>query len=281
MRRWGVLAAIAWFAIAPDSIAQSGNTSSQPTLRFDVTSVKENLSVSGFQAVTITPDTLKMPNRTVIEMLQWAYNLPARDIVGEPAWAHSRRFDVDGRVIGNIATVTQLRAMMRTLLAERFALRAGYESKIGPVYALTINRSGGKLGPGMLASTANCKTVPADGFVPTVDKREGDGFCGMSVASSNGSVIWFGGLRATTTELARSLSRYLDRPVIDQTGLTSPYDFVVTPIPAATPNTAAATPLTGAEIFTAIQEQLGLRLRPDNGEVEVLVIRNLASPTEN
>jgi uncharacterized protein (TIGR03435 family) len=55
----------------------------------------------------------------------------------------------------------------------------------------------------------------------------------------------------------------------------------VTPIPAETPNTAAATPLTGAEIFTAIQEQLGLRLRPDNGKVDVLVIRNLASPTEN
>ena len=106
-------------------------------------------------------------------------------------------------------------------------------------------------------------------------------------------VYFVAGMRATTADLARGLSRYLDRPVLDRTGLIAEFDFrlIVTPPSSvsfgAGPSTGAASSASGAgpgaggEIFTVIQDQLGLKLEPDRGETEVLVIRHVEPPTEN
>jgi uncharacterized protein (TIGR03435 family) len=275
-----LLATTAFHAqVTPGAVADSSDA------RFDVTSVKESpIGSIGPRALTTRPGGVTVRNRTVVEMIQWAYNLPARDILGGPGWSRSRRFDVEGRVGGNGATRRQLQSMLRSLLADRFALNAVYERKIGPIYALTPDRRDRTLGPAMRPSTATCKKAPPEGILPTPDglkqgilERE---HCGVAIASHSGMVFFLSGMRATTADIARSLSPYLDRPVVDRTRLDQEFDFVLTIAPPG-PDVSASAPLTGAEIFTAIREELGLRLQPEDGEVEVLVIRGVALPTEN
>jgi uncharacterized protein (TIGR03435 family) len=226
-----------------------------------------------------------MRMRTVVQMMQWAYDLPERDIVGGPTWARTRRFDVVARTTsGASAGRAQLQMMMRRLLAERFSLDAAYERGVRPVYALMLNRKDGNLGSAMRPSTASCDRVPPEGApLPGIELQRTleSRYCGVAIAASGEGMIFFiSGMRATTADIARGMSGYLDRPVLDRTGLTAGFDFmlIVTPPGSDAPGPASAT---GGEIFTAIKEQLGLKLEADRGETEVLVIRRLEPPTEN
>lgn len=274
------------FRIAPSSAGSmaQGDASAGLAARFDAASVKESPdSNDRVQPLTPTPGGVTMRMRTVVQMVQWAYTVPERDIVGGPTWARTRRFDVVARTNGAPATDTQLRMMMRSLLAERFALDAGYERGVRPVYALTVSRGDSKLGSAMRPSTATCDRLPAEGpSLPGVEKRSTieSRYCGVAIASGDGIVSFVSGMRATTADIARGLSRYLDRPVLDRTGLTAEFDFMLIVTPPG-PSASGAAPATGGEIFTAIKEQLGLKLEADRGETEVLVIRRLEPPTEN
>ncbi|HET9385471.1 MAG TPA: TIGR03435 family protein [Gemmatimonadales bacterium] len=263
------------------SMAQ-GDASAGLAERFDAASVKESPdSRDRAQPLTATPGGVTMRRRTVVQMIHWAYNVPERDIVGGPTWARTRRFDVVARTNGAPATDTQLRMMMRSLLAERFSLDATFERGVRPVYALTLSREDGKLGSAMRPSTAACDRLPAEGaplpgveIQRTIESR----YCGVAIASGDGMVSFVSGMRATAGDIARGLSGYLDRPVVDRTGLTAEFDFILMVTP---PGASSAGPATGWEIFTAIREQLGLKLEADRGETEVLVIRRLEPPTGN
>jgi uncharacterized protein (TIGR03435 family) len=213
-------------------------------------------------------------------MVQWAYDVPERDIEGGPKWALTRRFDVVARTSAAATGRAQLQMMMRSLLAERFSLDAVSERGVRPVYALSLNRGDGKLGSAMRPSTAACDRLPPEGApLPGIEMQRTleSRFCGVTIASGQGMVSFVGGMRATTADIARGLSPYLDRPVVDRTGLTAEFDFILKP----TPPDAVAGPGTGGEILTAIREQLGLKLEADRVETEVLVIRRLEPPTEN
>jgi uncharacterized protein (TIGR03435 family) len=172
--------------------------------------------------------------------------------------------------------------MMRNLLAERFALDAAYERRPGPIYALTLSRRDGKLGTAMRPSTAACDRLPPEGAALSsieIQRTLESRYCGLAIASGpQGMISLVGGMRATTADLARGLSPYLDRPVVDRTGLTAEFDFIFMATP---PGGSGTGPATGGEIFTAIREQLGLKLEAERGETEVLVIRRLEPPTEN
>jgi len=223
-----------------------------------------------------------MRNFTVMQLIQWAYNLPERDIVGMTGWARNHAFDVEARVLGGPATTTQLRAMLQNLLSDRFGLDAIYERRTGPVYALELNRRDGKLGRAMHVPASTCKRVPPEGVVPAPRKTGVlvSEYCGVSIAANAGIVIFVGGMRATAADIAHALSPHLDRPVVDRTGLTEEFDFILEGMTPGLDTSATGTP-TGGEIFTAIREQLGLKLQPDTGEFEVLVIRSVSAPTEN
>ncbi|HKE84853.1 MAG TPA: TIGR03435 family protein [Vicinamibacterales bacterium] len=270
-------------ADASPQVAQDKVSNASP-LRFDVVSVKETPSGSTVpRPLTITrPDGLTVRSQTVIGMIQWAYGLPERDIQGGTGWPRSRRFDVDARTSMGGATLTQLRSMMRNLLVDRFALDVVYDRRVGQIYAVMLNRQDGRLGPALRASTSSCQRPPSEGILSPVENPhvvEGR-YCGVAVASSGGLVSLVLGARATTADIARGLSPYLDRPVVDRAGLTSEFDFLLAVIPPGR-DVSAGGALTGAEIFTAIREQLGLKLQPDDGEVETLVIRGVSPPTEN
>ena len=291
---YGCLAGMVALAPAARSSGtmQQGGSSNASAVHFETASIKTSPSGSVFH-IRPMPGGLRITDFTVMQLIRWAYDdIPERDVLGLADWARNRRFDVEGRVSGGPATMTQLRLMLRSLLAERFSLEAVYERRTRPIYALMINRRDGKLGPALHPSTWNCRSVPREGIVPPVEyptvlKSE---YCGIGVATNNGMVTFLSGTRVTTTEIASRLSRYLDRSVVDRTSLASAFDFILLPtqagpaasLPLASVESSGPNPaLTGGEIFTAMREQLGLKLEPGTGEVDVLVVRGVTLPAEN
>jgi uncharacterized protein (TIGR03435 family) len=228
-----------------------------------------------------------------------AYGLGLTDeIVGGPPWIDSYGFDVDARPAKPV-TLAETAYMMRTLLAERFKLVARRESREGPVYALVLARRDGALGPQIKRPAGACvMSIPAiarsDANAPDPAKfvawpapgRPGRR-CGVG---PDGDTMKAGSVTMTT--LVTLLTPLMDRPVVDKTGLTGSFDFDLRYDGAASSllgrgrATAVAPdvpsdPARAPSIFTALQEQLGLRLDAQRGAVDVLAVLSAELPTEN
>jgi uncharacterized protein (TIGR03435 family) len=221
-------------------------------------------------------------NVALLELIGTAYSIENYRIVGGPDWLRSARFNIEATA-GADVPIEQARLMLRALLAERFNLRARLEPRDMPTYTLVVGRSDGRLGPALRpASPAACVTrragaAPA-GELPT---------CGQLRSGPDR----MSGRRVAIAELSSRISRIAGRVVIDQTGLTGAYDIDLewTPGEAARAAVDALTP--GAPpapvdpnrpaLITAVQEQLGLRLQPTRGPVDVLAIDGAEFPTEN
>jgi uncharacterized protein (TIGR03435 family) len=177
--------------------------------------------------------------------------------------------------------------MMQRLLAERFGLVVHTESRELPVYALTVARSDGRLGPRIQPATTDCLALmtQAPGGVPALSPRLPDGrpACGIT-RDGNGNVMAGG---TTMTMLAISmLTGPAGRLVIDRTGLTGAYDFdfafASDPTPGAPRPPGAATGVDERPgLFTALEEQLGLKLQATRAPIDVTVIDRVTPPTEN
>ncbi len=224
-----------------------------------------------------------------IGMIQVAYNRYASGqltstkvlpIEGGPAWIHSERFEIDAASNGHQSIVMMQGPMMQTILEDRFKLKIHRETRQGPVYELTLNKGTHKLKP---LQEGSC--VPSLIGHPLAQLAPDQRRCRNMAA--RGGVEMEGG---TVTGLADLLGMVLDRPVIDKTGLTGLFviHFVFSTDVAAAPRPAADDPDAPAGgtpdargIFQAIQEQLGLRLVPAKGPMDVLVIDHIERPTEN
>jgi uncharacterized protein (TIGR03435 family) len=176
----------------------------------------------------------------------------------------------------------QRRLMVRKLLKDRFSLALHRETREFPIFELAVSKNSLKLQP---LKEGSCVAVDPNNPVPAPGKTHMD-YCGyggigrgMLEASST-----------TMTELATSLSWLLDRTVVDRTGITGTFRIHLTFVPdQATPSQPGVpsdpgsvnVPADGPNIFTALQEQLGLRLDSSKGPVEVLVIDQVTRPTEN
>ena len=218
-----------------------------------------------------------MTNRTISTLIRAAYPTPVNELFGAPAWVMSDPYDVDARA-GESVPAEDITLMLRRLLAERFKLRMHYETRELPVYALVIAGKDGKPGAGLVRSTIDCEAVraarqagrtyegpaPANGAPPCAWTSE---------YASNGPTTRFGGL--PLSRLSESLGQPDGRVVIDKTGLTGNYEFTLryTDKTAPTDDTPS--------LFTALQEQLGLRLVPDRAPLQVVVIDGIERPTEN
>ena len=256
-----------------------------PAAMFDVASVKPNKSGStqvtmNFGATSVT--LLNMQLRPIIQFA-WGINTPSR-LAGVPDWANVERFDVIGKA-ESIPSREAMRPMLQALLAERFKLATHMETRRQPIYALERARRDDKLGPGLRVSTVTCAgrgAPPAADVVPGVPGAPPAVPCGPRPGGPGRVLIV--GMRMA--QLAPILSLMVGRTVVDRTGMAGLYDFDVTftpdrPLqgPDATP--APATTNDGPSLFTALQEQLGLKLEPDTEAVEVLVIDHVERPTEN
>jgi uncharacterized protein (TIGR03435 family) len=171
--------------------------------------------------------------------------------------------------------------MVRTLLADRFNLRVHHESRELPIYALILARADGKLGPQMRSTEGGCTAIVAERERGGPPPPPGAPFsCGLRRRA--GAIS---GRERTMTQFVDMLGRLVGRVVVDRTGLMDSFDFdlswtpeLLAPSPAGFPE-PTQTDSSGPSIFTALQEQLGLKLESTRGPVEVLVVDSVAQPT--
>lgn len=226
---------------------------------FEVASVKPARSEAAGRSFTQSPGgRLTTSNATVKMLIAFAYQVMPHQIQGGPPWLESDGFDIEAKAADSKVTQLQFRQMIQRLLAERFQLATHRVTKELPVYALVQARKGVKL----------------------VQARDDSPEVSMKIVGAGQMT----GVKATMPMLATVLSRPLQRKVIDETGLTGSYTFRLQFVPEQKPpepGAEAAPASDGPSIFTALQEQLGLTLRPSKGPVEVVVVDHAEKPAEN
>jgi uncharacterized protein (TIGR03435 family) len=262
----------------------------QPRLAFDVASIKVNNSVegggntSGPSAGHYTAKNIPL-NFVVLD----AYQLMGYQLDGLPDWVANTRYDIAGTYPPGLKpTEADLRAMVRSLLEDRFHFRAHQESRELSVYALTIARKDGRLGPQMTPSSVDCAAWLAAGR-PQIG---GGGPSAIAPGGKRPECLMIAGRRGVISagtrpikELTGALTAFAGRPVIDRTGLTGSFnmDMQWTPTaadPAGVPS-GASTSDVGVSLFVALQEQLGLKLEAARAPFDILVVDHIEHPTEN
>jgi uncharacterized protein (TIGR03435 family) len=272
----------------------------------DVASVKPNARCesSGGRG-NITPNRLDLPCQSLRTLVWSAYGafsggtMSSRriEVIGGPAWIDSERFDISVKSEGEARVAQMVGAILRKLLEERFQLKVHKEAKDSPVYELSVAKSGPKM---QEAKEGSCVPIDLDelsrngGLNNRLTGEEAPKYCGAGtnqLRDGKWTLDWHG---VTMPELAgRMLAPHVDRPIIDRTNISGRFDVhlelapadlaagpvrlngveTTLPLPADTPN--------GLSIFAALQEQLGLKLTPARGPVEVIVIDRIERPSAN
>ena len=218
---------------------------------------------------------------------------PGLAITGGPSWINTDRYDIEARPEqGFIPTAEQAQKMLQALLEERFGLQVRHETKDGPIYALTVAKGGLKAKKSADQPPVNfgppAPGGPAGG--PPPPPPPGAPFNPAGPMPRGMIMVGLGQLRATAqtmTGFAGLLTGSAGRKVVDRTSLEGLYDFELNWTPDQMPaNLPADAPFprpdpNGPSIFTALQEQLGLKLESATGPLESLVIESVHKPTEN
>jgi uncharacterized protein (TIGR03435 family) len=290
MRRFVLLLGLAALSASVSTHAQSP--------AFEVVSVKPappgtqdgGVQFSPGGRVTWTNVTLKGMVHAAYQRFTW----DPREIVGGPDWFNEARFDVIAVAPGGLPRVdadgfpSQLLAMFRALLEDRFKLAARWDTREAPIYHLVLDRADRRLGPKLVPVSVDCEQVNAAILAGTPPaSRPGRGReCGFSLTSEPG---WLQGNAVTMAVLARFLgAEGAGREVMDRTGLSGTFDVDLLfrpelPFGGVSPEELALDPKFAgrAGLITSLREQLGLRLESTRGRVDVLVIDRAERPTEN
>ena len=263
---------------------------------FEVASVKLNKSGGSPQRIGTEGNHFVAENAPLILLIQMAYRSPGggllrQHVIGGPAWMDTDRFDIEATVQGDTRAIptVDVWSMVQSLLEDRFKLRAHRETRELPVYNLVVAKGGlkMKLSPDQTPPNFDRQSDVDEKFDPSVAPARG---VLTTTGSPSGEIVVWGtalpispdaGIQRPHALLPQSLtlilSVYAGRPVIDRTNLKGLYDFRLQFVPESfSVNTA-----TGPSIFTAMQEQLGLRLESAKGPVEVLVIDSVQKPDAN
>lgn len=268
------------------------------TERFDVATIRPNTGppvggpIGG--GVGFRPGRFSAENITLQQLLTYAYELQAYEIFGGPDWVTRDRFDIAATTPPPRAGAdprdrpARNRGLVRALLADRFNLVVHEERREMPVYSLVMARSDRRLGQRLRPFEGECGDASTLGpppnatfGMPASDRSKGPHWCmaftGMGRLSAQGT---------TLSDLGMILARFpsVRRRVLDRTGLTGRFDFDLEWTPVVTPPgtpTTGVPPDAGPTLFTALQEQLGLRLESANETVSVLVIDSVNQPSPN
>jgi len=261
-------------------VAASSAHAQQATLRFDVVTVKPSDPTKGHEAMYLRqPDGSKWDRVTLSGMIANAYGVSRivrGQIEGGPGWMGSRAFDINAKVDAETAARwskmtrpevdEELHSMTRSLLADRFHLKFHHETREMPALVLRVAKSGSKLQP---------------------PHPEHDLQAGIPPNRIN----FFGhgdmeGHSALISNLARSLAsepEIAGRPVVDKTDLTGGYDFTLrwTPDDSGPGAAPADSNAQWPSLFTALEEQLGLKLTPEKQPVDIIVVDSVEMPSDN
>jgi uncharacterized protein (TIGR03435 family) len=232
---------------------------------FEVAAIKPSRPEAQGKGFTMRGREVLTINTNLSDLVTFAYGVHARQIVNAPDWAEKDHYDITGIPdVDGQPNIDQMRAMLKKLLADRFKLTFHRDKQELSVYALVVGRDGPKL-----TKSAGDPNGPT-GLV----------FRGLGVLP---------GMNASMADFASVMQgAVLDRPVVDQTGIPGKYDFTLTWTPDESQFRAMGVRVppppdnaTAPSLFTAIQEQLGLRLESTRAPAEVLVIDRVEKPTEN
>jgi uncharacterized protein (TIGR03435 family) len=275
-----------------------GSPGAQP-IAFDVASVKPNVSRDAERDATLTTSRLRLGYVTLRDLVLFAYQRPNgnlrsdAEVSGGPRWMDSDHFDIvaamSGMPVGldgvNTAAgaatasetsgIDRVRAMMRTLLADRFKLAAHHELREVPVYELVMARSDRAPGRQLHRVDIDCAARRQSKGSPESTGRPCGGFRQISPGHYEGGAV-------PMQLVADLLEGVVQRNVVDRTNLTGVFDVELRFAPEQLRSPDPANPLSAdlaPSIFTAVREQLGLRLSPTRAKVDVLIIDRAERPT--
>jgi uncharacterized protein (TIGR03435 family) len=274
-RRWGVVGVVVLgmagylFAAAGQIQAASSQSSAVSTEQsFEVATIKPSAPDENARSLGWTGRRFTARYTTISQMVQFAYNLQAKQVVGAPGWLDSTTYDIEGQAEAGEPSAAEFRGMMQRLLAERLGMKTHWESRTMSAYELVVAKGGAKLQASKVEDRAKAEIPPG-------------------VRIQRGPHLWMRvlGVGGTMPELAAELQRVeFDRPVVDRTGIKGEFDFAVTAtstkpffVGEAPDTSEAAPPL----IFTALEEQLGLRLEAVKTAVPCLVVDAVERPSAN
>lgn len=256
----------AWEIPTPPQPPKSMAVDADPS--FEVATIKPNNTDGGsMQALTFKGRNFLTVNSSLADLMMFAYSVQMKQIIGAPDWMDKDQYDIvatpdqEGR-----PNADQVRVMIRKLLADRFQLKFHHDKRELLAFVLTVGKDGAKLRPGQ-----------QNGLLHGIGMQE----------AANGSLLFVNNAPIPAfTSFLQSL--VLDRPVVDETGLTGRYDFTVTFTPDESQfngHPPFANPTDGVEpapnLFESIQQQLGLKLTPEKTQVDVLAIDHVAKPSAN
>jgi uncharacterized protein (TIGR03435 family) len=270
-------------AVAVSSVALSLPRAQERELpAFEVASIKPRTGEPVFQAPD-SPDRYTHPDATLADLIAFAYDVQDFQVLDGPAWIRTSRYEVSAKAAA-VPSENGMRLMVRRLLADRFGLRAHGETREMAVYRLVTARADGRLGQRMKPSSIDCPAI--------IEARAAAG----TAADAAPQCLWRIGFMATSAlmtldgaplpRLARLLQPMLGRIVLDRTGLTGTFDVQLEFSPE---QTAARFPLAsgvppgtagrdGLSLFTALEEQLGLKLESARDQVPVIVVDAARTP---
>jgi uncharacterized protein (TIGR03435 family) len=277
----------------PSSIAAADASPDLP--KFDVATIKPTSDNQGMRSFMFTPDGVSITGIPVQMLLTEAFHVEDDHIIGAPGWVKTNRYDVQAKVSPDDAPkldklkFDERRSMLLPLLVERFNLKYHHETREMNGYALVVAKGGPKmklseaqpLPPDTKPPDPNAK--PGDPGAPRPQQRRMMRFEGRGQLTAEGS---------DTQMLARVLSQQLGRTVTDKTGLPGNYDYTLQwtpddappPAPGANggpPRSDNGSDAVGPSLFTAVQEQLGLKLESTRSTADVIVIDHIDLPSEN
>jgi uncharacterized protein (TIGR03435 family) len=249
MRPYALAAFLLPAAIAPRPMAAQLPPRTTP-LHFDVASIKPNRTGSESRRATTVPGGVFTATNVSLKLLiSRAYGVPEAQIEGGAGWIETEKYDVTAKADTPLEmTREEARPCLQALLADRFRLATHRQTKQGSVFALVVAKGGAKLRP-----------------------HAGAGGSGIAASSDAGKVTIMG-TNTTMARLAEYLSGQAGRPVLDHTGLTGAYDFVVE---------WAGDDSSGPSVFAALQEQLGLRVEGAKGPIDMIVVDRAERPSAN
>jgi uncharacterized protein (TIGR03435 family) len=279
--RLGVMSTLLLVTAFPGALAFSQTEVVPGRSEFDVASVRPNASIGGEAYVQVVPGRLRMQNVAPRSMIQLAYGVEGYQISGGPPWISSDHFDIEAKAEGSPSTQQMEGPMLQALLEDRFQLAVRHETKQMPAYEFRLLNGSGKLHPSTVGS---CVPYRADAPPPLAPEpgQPRPNFCDYPHFGRKGENRTLDGKGISIAGLAKALARAeLRRPVIDRTDLPGTYDVHLEWSPDSATALANPEPADSLSIFTALREQLGLKLDSNRALSEMIVIDRIDRPSGN